>query len=177
MLPLREPSSYRHNRAVARRELNERAHLEACYHYKRICQQAILRRLWAVLTRAPWGLRQLADLSPGASLGARRLPGVQHVPIASIVGTDNRAHDFDRTFAPLHAHIRERWLSVAAARAQGRPLPPVELVQAADGYYVVDGHHRISVALAYGDQEVKAYVVVYADVGVSGLPAGALVPA
>lgn len=176
MLPLRELHTHQEQRA-ARRALQERAYLEACSHYDRMRRQSRLRRLWAALTRAPWCLRQLADLGARAASGARRLPDVQHVPIASIVGTDNRAHDFDRTFAPLHAHIRERWLGVAVARAQGRHLPPVELVRAADGYYVVDGHHRISVALAYNELEIEAYVVVYADAAMSAAPVGELVPA
>ncbi len=42
-------------------------------------------------------------------------------------------------------------------------MPPVELIQAADGYYVRDGHHRISVARAAGQASIEgriAYVLV-----------------
>lgn len=163
MLPPHEQPLHREDRATARRLFDERAYLEARGHYKQMRRQATARRLWAALTGAPWALPRLADLGCRGARAARRLPEVQYVPLAAIMGTDNRAHDFDCFFAPTHDHMCERWIGVAVARAQGRPLPPVELVLAADGYYVVDGHHRVSVARAYGEREIEAYVVAYAD--------------
>ena len=52
---------------------------------------------------------------------------------------------------------------IAAAMRRGASMPPVELIQAADGYYVRDGHHRISVARAAGQASIEgriAYVLV-----------------
>jgi len=81
------------------------------------------------------------------------------VPLNQIVGTEGRSKDFDRDFFPLQTHSRERWISVAAARRTGVALPLVELVWARDGYYVRDGHHRISVARAMGQVAIEALVV------------------
>jgi hypothetical protein len=39
-------------------------------------------------------------------------------------------------------------------------LPPVELIQVGDVYFVQDGHHRISVAQALGQRDVEARVMV-----------------
>jgi hypothetical protein len=72
------------------------------------------------------------------------------LPLNQIVGTEGKRKDFDRGFFPLQTHSRERWISVAAARRTGVTLPLVKLVWARDGYYVRDGHHRISVARAMG---------------------------
>jgi hypothetical protein len=83
------------------------------------------------------------------------------VPIAQIVGSQGRCVDFDRDFHPLHDHNRERWLRIAAARQRGTLLPPVDLVQVGDLYYVQDGHHRISVARALGQLEIEARVTVW----------------
>lgn len=130
----------------------------ACELYKQACQRGALRRLWRGLRGCA---NDLASLAATGSRGARAL-GQQAVAIDAIVGSEGRASDFDRAFAPLGDHTRDRWLSVARARIQGRPLPPVQLIQTADGYYVRDGHHRISVARALGEEFVEAEVVAWA---------------
>ena len=50
------------------------------------------------------------------------------------------------------------WVGIAVAILQGVSLPPVELIQTAEGYMVRDGHHRLSVARAF-DQEVIEAVI------------------
>jgi hypothetical protein len=40
-------------------------------------------------------------------------------------------------------------------------LPPVALIQVGDYYFVRDGHHRISVARALGQQVIEATVEVW----------------
>ncbi len=65
-----------------------------------------------------------------------------------IQGSEGRCRDFDRGFAPLQDHTRERWLSVAVAWLQGH-----------------DGHHRISVARALGCVDIDASVTVWEAAG------------
>jgi hypothetical protein len=81
------------------------------------------------------------------------------VPIRQIKGSLNRSKDFDAQFNPLHERIRERWVSILTAIRSNIPLPPVELVQIGDAYYVQDGHHRISVARALEQEAIEACVV------------------
>ena len=50
------------------------------------------------------------------------------------------------------AQLAARWL-----RRRRRPAHPPTL-QGPDGYYVVDGRHRVSVALATGRREIDAWV-------------------
>lgn len=69
------------------------------------------------------------------------------------------AHNFDLDFNPLRESTRDRWLSVCHARLRGVSLPPIELVRGSDGYYVRDGHHRMSVARALGQDYVEAIVM------------------
>jgi hypothetical protein len=83
------------------------------------------------------------------------------VPINLIRGSQGRSHDFDRDFNPLQHHTKGRWLSVAAAWQRGKELPPVDLIQVRDFYFVQDGHHRISVAQALGQQVIEAEVTVW----------------
>jgi len=87
------------------------------------------------------------------------------VPIDQIRGSEGRCSDFDRDFNPLHDHSRGRWLRIAAARRRGMPLPPVDLVQVGNLYFVQDGHHRVSVARALGQPDIEAKVTVWQVAG------------
>jgi hypothetical protein len=83
------------------------------------------------------------------------------VPVRLIRGSEGRLTDFDADFHPLHLHNRERWLNLAAAWLQGIVLPPVDLVRVGDVFYVRDGHHRVSVARALGQDYIDALVTVW----------------
>ncbi|MCC6612331.1 MAG: ParB-like nuclease domain-containing protein [Anaerolineae bacterium] len=80
------------------------------------------------------------------------------VPLARIQGTLNRARDFDAHFHPIHNSMEERWVNVAMRMLAGAPMPAVRLIAHGDIYYVVDGHHRVSVARMLGAVEIDAVV-------------------
>ncbi len=84
--------------------------------------------------------------------------GLQVVPLDMIVGTVDRAVDFDRGFRPTSARLRSRWERIAAAQRRGEALPPISLFQIGDLYFVRDGHHRVSVAKSLGRDDIDAYV-------------------
>jgi hypothetical protein len=87
--------------------------------------------------------------------------GRQEVSLDDIRGTEGRQNDFDDRFHPLTGRIRERWVSVARANKEGIDLPPVELIRVGKVYFVRDGHHRISVARAFGQSTITANVTVW----------------
>lgn len=89
--------------------------------------------------------------------GERSL-GLQIVEIDSIVGTVDRARDFDRSFRPMSPRVRARWERIAAAMRRGEAMPPVDLYRIADLHFVKDGHHRVSVARTLGLDTIEAYV-------------------
>src|ERR687886_1333677 len=84
--------------------------------------------------------------------------GLQVVPLDAIVGTVDRAADFDRGFRPTTTRLRSRWERIAAAQRRGEALPPVSLYQVGELYFVRDGHHRVSVAKSLGHSDIDAYV-------------------
>ena len=53
--------------------------------------------------------------------------------------------------------MSSRWQSIARARRDGRALPPIVVLERPDGYYVLDGRHRVSVARALGHQTIDAW--------------------
>ena len=84
--------------------------------------------------------------------------GLQVVSLDAIVGTVDRAVDFDRGFRPTSARLRSRWERIAAAQRRGEALPPISLFQVGELYFVRDGHHRVSVAKSLGRDDIDAYV-------------------
>jgi hypothetical protein len=80
------------------------------------------------------------------------------VALDSIVGKLEPTVNFDARFRPVSDVVRWRWERVALAHRRGIALAPIQLRRRSDGYYVVDGRHRVSVALALGHRDIDAWV-------------------
>jgi hypothetical protein len=78
--------------------------------------------------------------------------------LRSIVGTLEATTQFDARFRPTSELRRHRWERIALAHRKGDALPPIGLLARPDGYYVVDGRHRVSVALALGHRGIDGLV-------------------
>jgi hypothetical protein len=130
-------------------------YIQAWDLYYRAFRFGWLARLWFRLT---WRCTDLLHLST-ASLQGTTVQQTAVINLETIHGTENRLGDFDCAFRPLRDVNADRWIAVAAARLQGKDLPPVELIQLDGEYYVRDGHHRISVARAMGERYIDAVVM------------------
>jgi nucleotide-binding universal stress UspA family protein len=144
--------------------------------YNQAKRQATLRRIWAQVTGQDNNLIPFEDLRRTLGLINQRYRGVQPVPLDKIIGSLGRSADFDRVFLPTQKHTQRKWLSIDSAHLEGVYLPPVQLYKVGDAYFVVDGHHRVSVARqkeqAFIDAEVtevQSRVPVTADLTVDGL--------
>jgi hypothetical protein len=80
------------------------------------------------------------------------------IPLGTIVGTVEATTDFGAGFRPTTNRVAERWQRVALAHRRGHALPPITVVERPDGYYVIDGRHRVSVARALGRTDIEAWV-------------------
>ena len=139
--------------------MSTRTYAEALFASARRAGRA--RQVWATLRGQSMRLLDLSRVASASTIGDRRAAGVQIVPIDQIRGSEGRCEDFDCAFHPLREYTEERWVSVARAQLRGIGLPPVELIQLGKVYFVRDGHHRISVAAALGQQEVDAVVTIW----------------
>jgi hypothetical protein len=128
--------------------------------YSRARNRGQWGQLWSVLTGRPRHLLPLDEINVPGEAHAHYSAEVRSVPIRHIRGSQGRSHDFDRDFNPLQDHNKARWLGVASARQRGKALPPVELIQVGDVYFVQDGHHRISVGRALGQRDIEAIVMI-----------------
>ena len=85
-------------------------------------------------------------------------PDVRTVKLTEVEGSVGRCRDFDRGFMPVCSCLGERWRRVDGAFRDGRPLPPVKLYKLGGRYFVVDGNHRVSVAIYRGLPAIEAEV-------------------
>jgi hypothetical protein len=127
--------------------------------YRKALMLGSAHRLWSGLTRRSNRLHNLSE--DHLLVGSSHYAGVREVCISSIRGSENRDGDFDDQFYPLNENTRQRWQNIAKAYSMGIGLPPVQLIQVGEAYFVRDGHHRISVARAFGFKTIEAEITVW----------------
>src|SRR5512147_382281 len=135
-------------------ELTERARSD----FSRARFKAFLNRISAVVSGRPTRLLSYDDVKSALHIGGPIYRGVRTVRVEDIVGSLNRYHEFDRVFLPASDKLAERWQSVNRAFYQEVSLPPVVLYKVGQVYFVVDGHHRVSVAREQGQLFIEAEV-------------------
>ena len=141
--------------------------------FLRARRRQVLSRLSSRLRRGPDDVSLILPYDEViAALGFRgeRYAGLQTISLAAVVGTVDSRRDFDRRFRPTSARVRERWERLALAQRRGEPIPPIDVYQVGDLYFVKDGHHRVSIALAARQRTIDAYVTqVLTDVPAQGI--------
>lgn len=83
---------------------------------------------------------------------------LKEIPIKAIVGSVNRYDDFTRDFLPRESIDEERWARVEIMAYGLTGLPPIEVYQIDQVYFVSDGNHRVSVAKQMRATHIQAYV-------------------
>lgn len=116
-----------------------------------------MRQLMARITGKSSDLLAYTDIEKLQVLGTEE-HGVQEIPLDRIVGSVGRYKDFTRDFLPKRASDAERWARVKAAVIDMRGMPPIEVYQIGEVYFVKDGNHRVSVARQLGTATISAYV-------------------
>jgi hypothetical protein len=131
---------------------------EALHKFSKVSFSAKIHQLWAKLTHRCFCLLNLDDETKRVPLASSHYAGVQNVDINRIRGTQGKANEFDAEFNPTQKRSRNRWTNIAVEKMRGHELPPVELIQIGDIYYVRDGHHRISVSRSMGQFFIDAEI-------------------
>ena len=136
--------------------------------FRQLRNKAVRRKLFSLLFGRRHRLINLGEVQKRVKVDTRAHGGIKLVPVEKIRGSINRCHDFDADFRPLQEYTKERWVNIALAYSRDEGLPPVELVDLDDTYFVIDGHHRISVAKMLGQREIEAEVTVWRKAALSG---------
>lgn len=126
--------------------------------FDRARKQAAIRQFFARVRGQSYELLSYDAVHDqlGASGAVQR--GVQEISLDSIVGSVGRYQDFTRDFLPKRDSDEERWVGVKTAVDQMKGMPPIEVYQINDAYFVKDGNHRVSIARQLGVETITAYV-------------------
>jgi len=127
--------------------------------FERARRKAFLNDLVAILGGRPNWLMAFEEVQQTLPIKGQSYRGMQEVPVAAIVGSVDRYHDFDRAFLPNQTRTRPRWESVDRAALTDIILPPVQLYKVGEAYFVKDGNHRVSVAGEKGIDFIDAEVI------------------
>jgi uncharacterized ParB-like nuclease family protein len=136
--------------------------IRAIQDFDRARARAFRRSLGTILTGRALRLRSIEPALRAAGLEGRSFGGVKEIPIDHIVGSvapDAKTADFDPAFLPVNRRLRERWTRIYQAMVEGDELPPIDVYKVDDNYYVIDGHHRVSVARELGRPTINARVI------------------
>ncbi len=120
--------------------------------------KSFLNRVWGTISGKPTNLLSYDEIKEKLHIGGPIYRGMKTVKTEQIVGSLNRYHDFDRAFLPKQDELSARWQSINRAFYMDVNLPPVVLYKVGEVYFVVDGHHRVSVAREQGQDFLEAEV-------------------
>jgi hypothetical protein len=119
---------------------------------------ALVQDLLGVLKGRPVDLLPFDSVRAGLRLKHILDRGMHDVPLERIVGTLGREREFNREFLPRDEALRDRWEEVEELAEGPTGFPAVELYKVGEAYFVVDGHHRVSVAHSLGVSNIEALV-------------------
>jgi len=112
----------------------------------------------ALLRGKPAELMSYEDIRARLRLSEESYKGLQNIEVEKIAGSVGRYRDFTSNFLPKSSKMQERWSRIYA-RANGMAgLPPIEVYQVGDVYFVRDGNHRVSVARQIDAKTIEAHV-------------------
>jgi hypothetical protein len=135
---------------------------EMAMDYEKARRRAVLNRFLGVMhLKSGSSLISLAEAKRGYAYAGQAHGGMQQIPVDRIVGSIDRADEFDRDFNPLTAATRARWERVNRAYLNDVILPPIVVQKMGDDYFVRDGHHRVSVARYHGAAYIDAEVTEF----------------
>ncbi len=120
--------------------------------------KAFVNQVMSLVSGQPSTLLSYDEIKEKLHIGGPIYRGVKTIRVDQIVGSLNRYHEFDRAFLPKEDQLANRWESVDRAFYQDVHLPPVVLYKVGEVYFVVDGHHRVSVAREQGQIFMEAEI-------------------
>jgi hypothetical protein len=135
--------------------------------FSRARRRALLRKVRFRLRRNnAWeGLLCFDDLRKIPGAVGRVYRGMRTVAVAQIGGSVGRCAEFDGDFMPTRASAEDRWKRIDLAFHRGEVLPPVSLYKVGGFYFVLDGHHRVSVAAYHGVKWIDTEVTEFGAAG------------
>jgi nucleotide-binding universal stress UspA family protein len=126
--------------------------------FRRARRKADLQEVVARLTGRPATLISFEEVRQRFKVEETGKRTLQEIPLDAIVGSVGRYKDFTRKFLPRLESDKERWTRVKVS-VDAMGLQPIDVYQVGKIYFVLDGHHRVSVAKQIGAKTILANVI------------------
>lgn len=126
--------------------------------FKRARKAASMQQLMSRLQGKSSDLLSYEDVCTQLKSAGIEEKGIQEIPLDSIVGSVGRYKDFTRDFMPKKDSDEDRWTGVKTAVMDMKGMPPIDVYQVGEVYFVIDGNHRVSVARQLGTKTITARV-------------------
>lgn len=120
-------------------------------------RKALIEEVVCFIKGSPIELFSFEEVKSSLNLQQKLFRGLQEIPLKNIRGSVGRNKEFSITFLPRDPHLHERWKIVYQV-VSDQGLPPIDLYQVGEVYYVLDGHHRVSIAYLSGQTTIEANV-------------------
>ena len=134
--------------------------LTAVEQFRSARLHATLDQIWAALTGKSADLLSYEEVREKVQAVETNRRELKEIPLDAIVGSVGRYKDFTRHFFPLVAEDEYRWARVHTLTKSMEGLPPIEVYQIGEVYFVRDGNHRVSVARDLEATRIEAYVTL-----------------
>jgi nucleotide-binding universal stress UspA family protein len=133
--------------------------IKAKQDFERLRRLADLKLILARFTGQSIELLSYQDVRQKLKAYGSVSRGLQNIPLDAIIGSVERYNEFTRDFLPLQDELENRWVKVKVAVDEPTGLPDIEVYKISDVYFVLDGHHRVSVARQIGSKYIQANVI------------------
>ncbi len=130
----------------------------AIQDFRRARQRAALELVLARLKGEPLDLLSFDEVRRQLRAVSQSGRQLKEIPLDAIVGSTGRYRDFTRGFLPRRSSDEDRWARVKTAVTSMGGLPPIDVYQIGEAYFVRDGHHRVSIARDLDADSIEAYV-------------------
>lgn len=130
----------------------------AC-EFQQALQKGRRQAFFHQILRRPCCLTPFEAVKTRLNLVPRLEKGRQEIRLDQIAGSLGKPAFFTRSLWPLYSGLENRWISVYELMMGPHGYPPIEVYQVNNRYYILDGHHRASVARALGSKTIEAKVI------------------
>ena len=133
-------------------------YIEGVTKFQNLRTRAFIQEMLSLLRGKSTELLSFDDVRARLRLREESYKGLHDIPLERIVGSVGRYREFTNTFLPRNNETRERWGRVYAKMNSMEGVPPIDVYQVDDVYFVRDGNHRVSVARQIGAKTIQAHV-------------------
>jgi len=137
---------------------NKTNYRKAIIDFDEARRRAEIREVFARLKGESTRLLSYEDVRNKLKATEANKQSYKEIPLDSIIGSVGRYTDFTRDFLPRRDSMRGRWAVIMEKATNLEGLPPIDVYQIGDAYFVLDGNHRVSVARELKSTHIQAHV-------------------